>query len=65
MCGSSKMEESLQRFLKLERDVLSIFRNRKSEMPILLPAFWCEVKPAFCADMLILFGLTLWIELEL
>ena len=53
LCGRSKMGESLQRFLKLERGVLPIFRQRKSEMPIVLPAFWCDVEPAFCGEMLV------------
>jgi hypothetical protein len=53
MCGRSKMREGLQRFLKLERDVLSIFRQREFEMPILFPAFRCDVEPAFCAEMLV------------
>jgi hypothetical protein len=31
--------------------VLSIFRQRESEMPILLPAFWCDAEPAFCGEI--------------
>ena len=53
LCGRSKMGEGLQRILKRERGVLSIFRQRKSEMPIVLPAFWCDVEPAFCGEMLV------------
>ena len=53
MCGRSKMGESLQRFLKLERGVLSIFWQREFEMPIVLPTFWCDAEPAFCAEMLV------------
>ena len=46
------MREGLQRFLKLERSVRSIFRQREFEMPILLPTFWCDAEPAFCGEML-------------
>ncbi len=53
MCGRSKTGEELQRFLKLERGVLPIFRQREFEMPILLSAFRCGVEPAFCAEMLV------------
>ncbi len=53
MCGRSKMGEELQRFLKLERRVLPIFRQREFEMPILLPAFRCDAEPAFCGEMLV------------
>jgi hypothetical protein len=53
MCGRSKMGEGLQRFLKLERGVLPIFRQRESETPIMLPAFWCDAEPAFCGEMLV------------
>lgn len=65
MYGRSEMGEGLERFLKREWGVFPIFRQRKSEMPILLPAFWCDVEPAFCGEMLVRFGLALWIELEL
>ena len=53
ICGRSKMGKELERFLKLERGVLSIFRQREFEMPILLPAFRCGMEPAFCAEMLV------------
>ena len=53
MCGRSNMREGLQRFLKLEWGVLSIFRECEFEMPILLPAFRCDVEPSFCAEMLV------------
>lgn len=43
----------LQRILKLELGVLPIFRRRKPEMPIVLPAFRCNVEPAFYVDMLV------------
>lgn len=46
-------QNGLERILKLERGVLPIFRRRKPEMPILLPAFWCNVEPAFYVDMLV------------
>ena len=53
MCGRSKTGEELQRFLKLERGVLSIFWQGEFEMPIVLPIFWCDLEPAFSTDMLV------------
>ena len=59
------MGKGLQRFLKLEWGVLPILRRRQSEMPILLSAFRCNVKPPFGGNMLVGLGLTFRIELEL